>query len=78
MKPAARADRVVGTHGGALKVSVRAAAERGKANRAVIRLLADRLDLPESAVVLVAGETSQDKVVEIALDPASVRERLDT
>ena len=38
VKPGGRADRLIGAHDGALKVEVRAAAERGRANAAVINL----------------------------------------
>ena len=72
VKPKARATAIVGVHGGALKLSVTAAAERGKANREVIELLADTLGLPSTAVTIVAGKTSQDKVVEVALSVAAV------
>ena len=54
-----------------------AAAERGRANDAVVRLLADTLGVPRDAVCLVAGRTSRDKVVEISgLDPADVHRTL--
>ena len=73
VKPGARKTAIVGVHGGALKVAVAAAPERGRANRAVVALLAEAFGLPISAVTIASGETSQDKVAEIALAPASVR-----
>jgi uncharacterized protein (TIGR00251 family) len=73
VKPGARKTAIVGVHGGALKLSVAAAPERGKANRAVVTLLAEALGLPPSAVTIAAGAASQDKVAEIALPPSSVR-----
>lgn len=76
VKPGARTTAIVGAHGGALKLSVTAAAERGKANRAVVKLLAEALGLPSSAVTIAAGETSQDKVAEIALSVEALRVRL--
>jgi uncharacterized protein (TIGR00251 family) len=75
VKPGARKTAIVGVHGGALKVAVEAAPEKGRANRAVVRLLAETLDLPTSAVTIAVGETSQDKVAELALDPATVLRR---
>ncbi len=72
VKPKARTTAIVGVHGGALKLSVTAAAERGKANREVIEFLANTLGLPFDAVTIVKGKTSQDKVVEIALNVAAV------
>ena len=76
VKPGARRSAVVGVHGGSLKVAVAAPPERGKANRSVVALLAEILAVPEAAVTIVAGETSQDKVVALALDPDTVRTRL--
>lgn len=60
-----RRDEIVGRHGEAWKVRVRAAPERGRANAAVLDLLAGRLGVPVSDVALLAGTTSQDKVVEL-------------
>ncbi len=77
VKPGARKTAIVGIHGGALKVSVAALPEKGKANRAVVKLLAEALGLPPSAVTITSGETSQDKAAEIALDPTAVRAILD-
>ncbi len=56
-------ERLFGAHGGRLKLSVRAAPERGKANRAVLDLLAATLSIPRGDLSLVTGETSPDKVV---------------
>jgi uncharacterized protein YggU (UPF0235/DUF167 family) len=56
----------MGEHAGALKVAVTEAPERGKANAAVIELIAEKLGLARKNICIVQGETSQDKVVEIA------------
>ena len=47
--------------GGALKLEVSAAPEKGRANAAVIRLLSDALGLRRNQVEIVAGASSQDK-----------------
>jgi len=77
VKPGARTTAIVGVHGGALKLSIAAAPEKGKANQAVVRLLAEVLGLPVGAVRITAGAASQDKVAEIAMSPDVVRARLD-
>jgi uncharacterized protein (TIGR00251 family) len=46
---------------GHLQISVTQAPEKGKANRAIIALLADELHLRKSQIELVAGETSPQK-----------------
>lgn len=63
VKPGARRDRLVRAHAGALKIEVSAAPERGKANTAVIALLAEALDLPRQAITITTGQASQDKTV---------------
>jgi len=68
---------VAGSYGGALKISVKEAPERGKANRAVVALLARALGVRATSVRIVAGETSPDKTVEIAdLSAEECRARL--
>ncbi len=59
--PRARADRVGGLHGGALKVAVRAVAERGRANEAVERLLADLLGARGPDLSIAKGSLARDK-----------------
>ena len=54
-------ERLAGPHGGRLKVAVREAPERGKANRAVLDLLSRVLDVPRRDLTISAGETSPDK-----------------
>lgn len=76
VKPGARKTAILGVHGGALKIAVAAAPEKGKANKAVVALLADALGLPPSAITIASGETSQDKVVELASSPDRVRAAL--
>ncbi len=58
-----RCDR--GEHGGALKVRLTAPPVEDRANEALCRLLAERLNVPISAVRIVAGEKSRTKRVAI-------------
>ena len=61
--PGASRDAVRDCAGGALRVAVSAAPEKGKANKAVEALLAKMLGLKKSAVAIIAGDTSRDKRV---------------
>ena len=55
-----------------------AAPERGRANKALLRLLADTLGLPKTDVSLVSGHAGRDKVVELrGLGEAEVASRLE-
>jgi uncharacterized protein (TIGR00251 family) len=70
----AKRDRIAGWLGDALKVTVAAPPERGRANRAVADLLGGTLGV---AVRLVDGERSPRKVFDVAsLDEQQVRQRL--
>jgi uncharacterized protein (TIGR00251 family) len=64
--PGAARPGIVGRHGTAWKVRVAAAPEAGKANDAVVRLLANILELPVRDIEIVAGHSSRDKIVELA------------
>jgi uncharacterized protein (TIGR00251 family) len=62
--------------GGALKAQVTAPAEDGKANAAVIDLLATTWRLPKSTFAVTRGATSRDKVISIAGEPALLAARI--
>ena len=63
--PGARENAIVGREGDVWKIRVGVPAERGRANAALIELLAATLGVPKSAVNLVAGGGSRDKVIEV-------------
>ncbi len=60
-----------------LKARVRAVPENGKANTALVALLAKTLGVPKSAVTIVSGATSRLKRVEIAGDGVVLAARLE-
>lgn len=77
VSPGAARSVVVGRHGAGWKVRVAAPPEDGKANDAVIRLLADTLALPTRDVQIVSGRSSRDKTVELeGMRPAEIERRL--
>jgi uncharacterized protein YggU (UPF0235/DUF167 family) len=65
VSPGAARAGVAGRLGAAWKVRVTAPPEGGRANDAVLRLLADTLAVPRASLTLVAGHGSRDKVVEL-------------
>lgn len=81
--PKAAKERIKGTVDDAdgqtrLRVYVTAAPENGKANRAVLALLAKALQLPKSDLSILQGKTDRDKMVAIASDIPDIAERIDT
>ena len=79
--PKSARDEIKGFHVGAgghvsLAVKVRAQPEQGKANKAVIQLLASTLDLPKSRLSVAAGEALRNKTILIAGDAAELSEHL--
>jgi len=78
VSPGASRAGIVGRHGEAWKVRVAAPPEDGRANDAVVALLADALALPRRDVDIVSGHASRDKVVSVAgIGPDEVARRLE-
>lgn len=80
--PNAGADRIEGTElrddgSAVLRVRVKAVPDKGKANAAVIALLAKALGVPKSAVTLVSGDTARLKSIAIEGDPAALAARIE-
>ena len=63
--PGSSRDCIAGWLGDTLKVRVSAPPERGKANSAVERLLAEALNIPRARVQIIRGQSSARKVVAI-------------
>ena len=77
VSPGARRGGVAGRVGEVWKLRVTAPAEGGRANEAVLRLLAETADVPRRQVALVSGHTAREKVVELeGVDAAEVERRL--
>ncbi len=57
----ARRNALKGIHAGALQVMVTQAPEKGKANKAILELLADKLGVRKNQLELLSGETSSQK-----------------
>lgn len=63
--PGARRSVVSGRYGDAWKVSVTAPPDRGRANRALVTLLADELGVSSGSIRVLTGHTARTKIVEI-------------
>ena len=65
VKAGSRKNEVKVTGPDALEVRVTAAAEKGKANKAVIDLLSKHYKVPKSAIVILGGENTRNKIIKI-------------
>jgi len=75
--PGASQDKIAGWLGEALKIRVRAQPEKGKANSAVIELLATSLDIPNRNIRVCTGATARTKLIEITgLSETDLRQKL--
>lgn len=76
VQPGARQAGLRGLHGEAVRVAVAAPAQDGRANEAVVTLVAELCGVPRRAVTIVAGHGSRSKVVEIAAPRQAVIDAL--
>jgi uncharacterized protein (TIGR00251 family) len=75
--PGSSRDEIVGWLGDSLKVKVKAPPEKGRANEAVVALLADRLGIDPSSIAVVSGHGSPAKVVAVdGMDDEAIRARV--
>ncbi len=70
LTPGAGSDRIDGAVGGILQVRVAARPVDGAANEALMRLVADALDVPRSRLAIRTGERSRVKLLRIEGVPA--------
>ena len=77
VSPGASRSEVVGRHGDGWRARISAPPERGRANDALCKLLAEALDVPRRSVRVVAGHAARAKLVEVdGLELAEVERRL--
>jgi uncharacterized protein len=76
-QPGARKTAILGVHAGALRVAVSAPPERGKANAAIVTLLAEALGCKPAQVSLLSGAATRQKRFLIqGIEPDALRQRL--
>ncbi len=79
VQPGADRSEIAGWHGEGIRVRVAVPPTRGKANTAVIALLAGVLQVAPADVKIVRGLSSRDKVVQIeGMDGAELNRRLES
>lgn len=76
LTPRAAKDAFAGMKEGRLHARVRAVPEDGRANSALVELVADEIGVAKSTVSLAAGKTSRLKTLLIAGDPKALEARV--
>jgi hypothetical protein len=66
LQPEAKRNAILGVHGDAIKIAITAPPIEGRANDALVELLAEWLNVPRSAITIIAGAHSRNKRVRIA------------
>jgi uncharacterized protein len=67
--PNSSENKICGLYGDALKIKVKAPPVDGKANKEIVKVLAELIDVPTQDIEILHGSTGQKKLVEINLSP---------
>jgi uncharacterized protein len=67
VQPKSSMEKIVKCPDGGLKVYIRQSPEKGKANTALLKVIARYLGVKTSSLRIVKGQTSRKKVIEIGL-----------
>lgn len=74
VQPGARRDEIVGFQGDVLRLRVKAPPREGRANLALVGLLAKKLDVARSQVRILRGHAAREKVIAVeGIEPARAR-----
>jgi uncharacterized protein (TIGR00251 family) len=77
VQPRASRTEVAGPYGDAIRIRLTAPPVDGAANEALVRFLAERLDVPRSAMRIEGGATDRSKIVAVdGIDPETAARRL--
>jgi uncharacterized protein len=77
VSPGAARTELVGRHGDGWRARIAAPPERGRANRALVELVAELVDVPRDRIIIVGGATARRKVLWVdGLDAEELDRRL--
>ena len=76
VKPNSKTDQVILEEDGSIRVKIKAPPVDGKANKYLIRFLADYFDVPRSHIELIKGETNAHKTIAINAAEEFIRAKL--
>ncbi|WP_456431954.1 DUF167 domain-containing protein [Thermosulfuriphilus sp.] len=74
VQPRAKKTELAGRHGQAIKVRLAAPPVEGKANKALLSFMAQRLSLPLTALTIISGHKGRDKRILIqGVNPEEIK-----
>jgi len=76
-QPGARRAQLRGLHGDAVKIAIGEVAQDGKANKAIVRVIAKAFDLPVADVEISSGMTSRRKRVLLRGNSDTLKQHLE-
>ncbi len=79
VQPNASRSEIVGLHGDALKIKIKAPPVDGEANQELIRFLSELLKIPQKKISLKHGQTGRNKWIEIdipVVEESHIKEKL--
>jgi len=76
VQPGASKNKIVGVQGDALKIKINAPAVKGKANRALIDFLAEKLAVKKSQIEIISGHTSRIKKIKVLGEGVKIKEKI--
>jgi len=76
LQPGARRNEIAGRYGDAIKIKIKAPPIEGRANKELIEFLAETLSIKSSDITIKSGLASRQKLVEIAGDELTIRNKL--
>jgi uncharacterized protein len=68
VKPNSKVQKIIEEADGSLTVNLKSPPVDGKANEELIKLLAEKFDIPKSDIRIKSGLSSRQKLVEITLE----------
>ena len=76
VQPGAAKNEIVGVQGDALKIKINAPPVKGKANRALIDFLAEKLGVKKSEIKIISGHRSKIKKIKVLGEGAKIKEKI--
>ena len=70
VKPNAKQEKIEKVNEGQFLIRVKEKPQEGKANKAVIKVLSEYFEVPQSRIVLLKGQSSKEKIFEIIINKA--------